>query len=546
MAKVFPSGWREVNPLADIGRELETLELLGSSLDDSYTVYHGVHWTNVESKNYAIYGEIDFAVVSPSGKILLIEQKTGYLDETDDGLEKKYSEKSKNVPFQIARNAHGFQHRLKQALKGNAVFVDSILYCPDYKIKKLGSAGIDPQRIVDSTRKNQLVQIIQTIIPAEEKNAPVQELLHQFLSDLLEIVPDVNAVIGQTDKMYTRVSGGLSEWAQKIDFTPFRLRVIGTAGSGKTQLALSAYRESIKQGRKPLYVCYNRSLADHVSKVVLEGGLVTGYHQLGDRIAKLIGAPIDHKKPGPFTQMEATLDNYRPSDDQMFDDLIVDEGQDFKPAWAANLLRLLRPCGKAWWLEDPLQNVYSRERMPFDGWVTIKSDANFRSPKRVLSGVNEILALSPPIVSCSPIDGGDVEVLTYENQSELILRTVEALDRALELGFDPKHVALLSFRGRESSGLTPFTQIGKHTLRSPIQGKYDEFGNPEYSEGEITTDSVHRFKGQAAPCVVLTEIDFAQLDENSKIRIFVGATRATMKLILVISKRSLETLLQLA
>ena len=546
MAKVFPSGWREVNPLADIGRELETLELLGSSLDDSYTVYHGVHWTNVESKNYAIYGEIDFAVVSPSGKILLIEQKTGYLDETDDGLEKKYSEKSKNVPFQIARNAHGFQHRLKQALKGNAVFIDSILYCPDYKIKKLGSAGIDPKRIVDSTRKDQLVQIIQTIIPAEEKNAPVQELLHHFLSDLLEIVPDVNAVIGQTDKMYTRVSGGLSEWAQKIDFTPFRLRVIGTAGSGKTQLALSAYRESIKQGRKPLYVCYNRSLADHVSKVVLEGGLVTGYHQLGDQIAKLIGAPIDHKKPGPFTQMEATLDNYRPSDEQMFDDLIVDEGQDFKPTWAANLLRLLRPCGKAWWLEDPLQNVYSRERMPFDGWVTIKSDANFRSPKRVLSGINDILALSPPIVSCSPIDGGDVEVLTYENQSELILRTVEALDRALALGFDPKHVALLSFRGRESSGLTPFTQIGKHTLRSPIQGKYDEFGNPEYSEGEITTDSVHRFKGQAAPCVVLTEIDFAQLDENSKIRIFVGATRATMKLILVISDRSLGILLKQA
>ncbi len=543
MAKVFPSGWREVNPLADIGRELETLELLGKCLDDSYTVYHGVHWTNVESKNYAIYGEIDFAVVSPSGKLLLIEQKTGYLDETDDGLEKKYAEKSKNVSFQIARNAHGLQHRLKQALKGNSVFVDSILYCPDYKIKKLGSAGIDPKRIVDSTRKDQLVEIIQSIIPADEPNVTVQELLHQFLSDLLEIVPDVNAVIGQTDKLYTRVSGGLSEWAQKIDFIPFRLRVIGTAGSGKTQLALSVFRESIKQGRKPLYVCYNRSLADHVSKVAPEGGLVTGYHQLGDRIAKLLGTPIDHLKPGPFAQMEATLDSYQPSDEQLFDDLIVDEGQDFKPTWAANLLRLLRPSGKGWWLEDPLQNVYSREQIPFDGWVTIRSEANFRSPKRVLSGINELLALVPPIVSCSPIEGGDVEVLTYENQSELIPRTIEALDRAIELGFETKHVALLSFRGRESSVLTPFTQIGKHTLRSPIQGKYDEFGNPEYSEGEITTDSVHRFKGQAAPCVVLTEIDFAQLDENSKIRIFVGATRATMKLLIVISSRSLRTLL---
>jgi hypothetical protein len=543
MAKVFPSGWREVNPLADIGRELETLELLGKCLDDSYTVYHGVHWTNVESKNYAIYGEIDFAVVSPSGKLLLIEQKTGYLDETDDGLEKKYAEKSKNVPFQIARNAHGLQHRLKQALKGSSVFIDSILYCPDYKIKKLGSAGIDPKRIVDSTRKDQLVAIIQSIIPAEEPNAIVQELLHQFLSDLLEIVPDVNAVIGQTDKLYTRVSGGLSEWAQKIDFTPFRLRVIGTAGSGKTQLALSVFRESIKQGRKPLYVCYNRSLADHVSKVAPDGGLVTGYHQLGDRIAKLLGSPIDYLKPGPFAQMEATLDNYHPSDDQIFDDLIVDEGQDFKPIWAANLLRFLRPSGKAWWLEDPLQNVYSRDRIPFDGWVTIRSEANFRSPKRVLSGINELLGLVPPIVSCSPIEGGEVEVLTYGNQSELIPRTIEALDRAIELGFETKHIALLSFRGRESSILTPFTQIGLQTLRSPIQGKYDEFGNPEYSEGEITTDSIHRFKGQAAPCVVLTEIDFAQMDENSKIRIFVGATRATMKLIMVLSNRSLNSIL---
>lgn len=543
MAKVFPSGWREMTPLADIGRELETLELLGSGLDDSYSVYHGVHWTNVENKNFAIYGEIDFAVVSPSGKILLIEQKTGFLEETDEGLEKKYSEKSKNVPFQIARNAHGLQHRLKQSLKGTPVFVDSILYCPDYKIKKLGSAGIDPKRIVDSSRRNQLIQIIQSIIPSEDANVPLQELIHQFLSDLLEIVPDVNAVIGQTARMYTRVSGGLSEWAQKIEFTPFRLRVIGTAGSGKTQLALSVYRESIKLGRKPIYVCYNRSLADHVSKVAPEGGLVTGYHQLGDRIAKLVGTPIDHQKPGPFLQMESTLDSYCPNDEQMFDDLIVDEGQDFKPSWALNLLRLLRPSGKAWWLEDPLQNVYSRECMAFEGWVTIRSDANFRSPRRVLSGINAILAISPPIVSCSPVEGGDVEVLTYESQSELIVRTVEALDRAHELGFKPEHIALLTFRGRESSSLTPFNQIGQYTLRSPILGKYDSHGNPEYSEGEITTDSVHRFKGQAAPCIVLTEVDFSQLDQNSKTRIFVGATRATMKLILIVSKRSLETLL---
>lgn len=544
MAKIFPSGWRELNPLANIERELETLEVLGSGLNDSYTVYHGVHWTNVERKNYAIFGEIDFAVVSPSGRILLIEQKTGHLIETEYGLEKKYSEKSKNVPFQIARNADGLKHRLKQAIKSNPVFIDYILYCPDYKIKRSGSAGIDPKRIVDSTSKNQLIQIIHSIIPADETNTALQELLHQFLSDLLEIVPDVNAVIGQTDKMHTRLSGGLSEWAQAIDFTPFRLRVIGTAGSGKTQLALAAYRKSIRQGRKPIYVCYNRSLADHMAKLVPEGGLITGYHQLGDHIAKLSGSPIEHQNPSRFSQMESALDNYRPKDEQMFDDLIVDEGQDFKPAWAANLLRLLQPSGKAWWLEDPLQNIYSREQLPFENWVTIRSDKNFRSPRRVLRSINEILNLSPPTVACSPIEGGEVEVLIYDSQNELIPKTIEALELAQRLGFNQKHIALLSFRGRENSALSPYTKISKYTLRAPIQGKYDKFGNPEYSEGEIATDSVHRFKGQSAPCVVLTEIDFIKLDENSKIRLFVGATRATMNLILVISKHSLFTLLR--
>ena len=546
MAKIFPNGWLELASHVDVGREIETLEYLGRALDESYTIYHGVHWTNVEKNNYAIYGEIDFVVIGPSGKLLLIEQKTGFLQESDSGLEKKYGDGVKNVPFQMGRNAQGLQQRLKASLKGQTLYIDSILYCPDYKVKKVGSAGIDPGRIVDITRKDRLIEIIQSILPICEVDQDKNNLLHHFLTDILEIVPEVNAIVGQTHKIYTRVSGGLSEWAQKIDFSPFRLRVIGTAGSGKTQLALSVYRQAIQLGRKPIYVCYNRSLADHIVKIAPIGGEVVGYHQFGDRIAKQLGTPIDFQKVSPFAQMEKILDSYTPSDDQMFDDLIVDEGQDFKRSWALNLMRLIRPNGKAWWLEDPLQNLYSREAMTFEGWVSIRSDANFRSPKKILSSINQILTLNPPIQALSPIDGDEVDVIFYEDQKEVIAKTIEALDLAVELGFSVTNIALLSFRGRESSLLTPFTQIGKHVLKAPIQGQYDEFGNQEYSEGNILTDSIHRFKGQAAPCVILTEIDFFSLDNNSKVRFFVGATRATIKLILVISKKSLNTILAAA
>ena len=50
-------------------------------------------------------------------------------------------------------------------------------------------------------------------------------------------------------------------------------------------------------------------------------------------------------------------------------------------------------------------------------------------------------------------------------------------------------------------------------------------------------DSVHRYKGQSAPCILFTEIDFEQLDEISW-KLFVGMTRATMKLVMVVSKRA--------
>ena len=520
LAKVFPNGWRQLKPDISLVNEMETLSLLEKELDDTYSVYHGVHWTNIEKHNYAIYGEIDFAVVGPSGKVLLIEQKNGTLIETDDGLQKKYSDNVKKIPFQIARNADGLQNRLKKSIKDHPIYVDSLLYCPDHKIKKIGTSGIDPDRIVDWNRKDQLVPIVKKILPASEVNSLLRDELHQFLSDVLELVPEVNAIVGQSGRLYTKVSGGLSEWAQKIEFSPFRLRVIGTAGSGKTQLALSAFRESIKLGRKPLYICYNRSLADHISGIVPGGGEVSGYHQFGDRIAKLQGTPIDFKKPQPFLQMEKVLDNYVPTQDQMFDDLIVDEGQDFKNTWSENLMRLLRSNSKVWWLEDPLQNIYSRDQISFENWVTIRSDANYRSPKSILYAINQILHLNPSITAASPIEGGEVELLEYTNESDLVTKTIQAIDRAVEIGFNKKLISLLTFRGRDKSLFTPFTQIGAHTLRAPIKDAFDDAGNQQFTDGEITTDSVHRFKGQSCPCVILTEIDFEELTENVKSRVF--------------------------
>ena len=115
--------------------------------------------------------------------------------------------------------------------------------------------------------------------------------------------------------------------------------------------------------------------------------------------------------------------------------------------------------------------------------------------------------------------------------------TKRAITQALSLGYRKQDIAVLSFRGREGSVLTSVDQLGPHRLRS-FTGSYDLFGNPEYREGDVLLESIYRFKGQSAPCVILTEVDFDAFDEQVARKFFVGATRATMKLIVVASERA--------
>jgi hypothetical protein len=89
MAIIHPEGWRELKASGAAQREIETLALLAYGLPADYTVYHGVHWTRVAEGSFAIAGEIDFAIVGPTGKLLLVEQKSGFLAETPQGLAKR-------------------------------------------------------------------------------------------------------------------------------------------------------------------------------------------------------------------------------------------------------------------------------------------------------------------------------------------------------------------------------------------------------------------------------------------------------------------------
>ena len=543
MAKIIPDGWQELSVTGAAQREIETLALLEAGLPESYSVYHAVHWTNIE-RGYAVFGEIDFVIVNQAGNLLLIEQKSGFLDETADGLIKNYGGKPKPVAVQMARSRDSLTTKLRTRPGCNGVLLDALLYCPDYKVKQPQTAGLAPERIVDATRRERLISEIRHILP-EGRDDNQAKSVHQFLRDVIQLEPDVSALMGRAKGMVTRVSGGLAYWARQLEMEPFQLRVTGTAGSGKTQLALAEYCGALEQGKKPLFVCFNRPLADHFSRIAPSGGMICTYHMLCDKLLQQHGITPDFSQADAFTRLTAQAAELSIPEAMIYDVLIVDEGQDFSVEWRDQLLRHVRPEGRKLWLEDPLQNLYGRPSVPLPGWVNLRADTNYRCPRPVVKLLNNLLpeTIYPRgIEAASPFAGSEVEILTYTDAASLLQQVKEAIRQCYSAGFRKTDLALLSYHGRESSHLMRHDRLGANTLKT-FSGQYDLLGQPVYSEGDVLMESVYRFKGQSAPAVILAEIDFETLDDKALRKLFVGATRAMMKLVLVISETSARQLL---
>jgi hypothetical protein len=178
MARIIPDGWRELAtsdtaPGAAGGglppsaqRHHETLALMAAGLSDDFTVYHAVHWTTIE-RGFSVIDAIDFVVVNRIGDLLLIEQKTGFLEESGDGLLRRERGRLRNVAVQMARTAAGLRDKLARRPGCEAVKVDALLYCPDFSVRRLETAGVAAERIVDASRRDKLLVVIREILSVE-------------------------------------------------------------------------------------------------------------------------------------------------------------------------------------------------------------------------------------------------------------------------------------------------------------------------------------------------------------------------------------------
>lgn len=536
MAVVFPSDIGVAGSDPSISDELKTLLALKEGLSDDYAVYHSVHWSKA-SPRATTFGEIDFVVVNKAGSMLVIEQKNGLLEETPQGLEKSYGLKRKLVDSQIQRNIgnlrdkYGKQHPGKPGLR-----IDYIIFCPDYRVVNINAAGVDMSRTVDAPSKENLSKRIDQLLgKGNEKALDLTQEIHNFLLSSFRIAPDVNAYKSNQQQVYRHLLAGLSDVIDSLEFSPFRLRVIGTAGSGKTQVTINFCNQAVAKGRHPLLLCFNRPLADKMISLAPENVTINTYHGFCKDTAESLRIKIDFNKAneiGFWSGIQEKLVDADLDGIQKFDCLIVDEGQDFKPEWYEILQLFLNEDATQLWLEDPLQNLRGSDPVPLPGFVTYRDTANFRTPSLIANFIKN--TLHSEFEQRNNLPGLGVEMYTYSQAAELDGILQDRVNELLKVGFKPEDVVIVSCRGMTSSALSEIESIGKHKIRR-FTGKYDVNNNQIYTEGSLSFDTIFRFKGQQAPVIILVDLDESIENNDWVISVlYCAMTRATVRLELVV------------
>lgn len=536
MARIHPSFPLSAPLGAGAYREREILRTLQDGLPDSYDVFHNLPWSTMQDGVQG-FGEYDFVVVSPGGHLLILEVKAGEVDVTADGLTKQYGALvTKDIGHQMRRLHASLLQRMKQGDLPQ-VHIGALLVLTDAQIRS-EIVAYPRERIVDADQISRLCLIIQNGFPGIPLSDQQRQRVLTFLANRFDVQPDVATHIGHVQQANVQLANGLATWVPRIRHADNQYQIEATAGSGKTQLALALLRDAAASGEKARYICFNRPLADHLARLAPASCEVTTFHQLCRDHAEQQGLELNFQDPQVFEQMVQRYVEDAPQLAARLNLLILDESQDLDPTWVDALAQALKTNGRLYVMGDSQQQLYGREAFDLPGAVQVRCMDNFRSPRRIVQTINKLQLTPEPILARGVHEGEWPNFHVWEPGKISALGQLDAcLNQLWASGYTSDQVAVVSYRGVQQSEVLRQERLAGRQVRR-FDGRYDMAGNPIWTNGELQVESVYRFKGQSSPVIVLCEVDFENLAEREKRKLFVGLTRAQMRVELVISQRA--------
>lgn len=512
--------------------EREVWEALARTLPPSAALLHSVNVIENGTER-----EIDLLVIWPGVGIAAIEVKGGHVSYNkgqwyQSGNGQQHRIRDPLVQVQDAR--HMLQRYLGAQLGlGRQVRFAHLLAFPYTEVpRQWDIPGLSRSMVIGSQDLKYPDESIREAInyygDGDGDTAP--NVADRILARLTRPLPG-NGALSAAAEHESRADQMTRDQANILDVLKNqpRARIIGGAGTGKTWLALEQARRLSRAGKRVALLCYSRGLAryfaaetadwkpaEHPVHVGMFHDLPVrwgAHHPLDPRL--LTNQYYEHYLPRTLKRLAKD----QPAS-ELFDAIVVDEGQDFGSLWwEAVLMCLKNPAGGGLYVfMDDDQRIFGRDGKPPIDAPPFVLNENLRNTKQIaaLSG-----SLSTELAIPRGLSGARIR-LVEAAPGAVISRADDAVSQLVEReGWAPQQVALLTTKRKHPVQQQDVDALGWH-------GYWDAF----FDDSGVFYGNVLGFKGLERSVVVLAVNGFGDA-ERAREMLYVGFSRARSLLVIV-------------
>lgn len=537
-----------------LGAERRFYTSLKEQLPCEWAVFYSLPWWGGIRTPVVYDGEIDFVVIVPDLGILVLELKGGGIRR--DGAQGKwyqqigYDEEKEIDPFrQVRRNKYFLSDRLKglSDLANRQLIVYDAVVFPDVKfsIDSSGLGSHEQALIIDSSSIRDLTERIKQILihcrggeSGWVDGEFVKEAIKREVTTSLSFVPPLNHRVNCTEAIIDRLTEDQME-VMNILRNNKRVLIEGCAGSGKTLLAIRKAKELAQEGKRTLFTCFNKALAEHLASQCdnVQNLEVKTFHKLAseasfraDGIRKDVTSAAWNRHIHMFLRYAM-----RERDDLRYQAIVVDEGQDLTPQYwdALNCALVDRDESVFYVFADSSQCIRRDGTLPTLE-ATCSLNRNIRNTRQIFEGWSRVCEEGARYQTAGP-DGPEVERIVCRSDIHVNDKLVETLDTLVDHNrIKPSDITVLSPFKTERENL----QLKKSNLKLK-----NGFAS---SSRFIGYSTISTYKGLENKIVILVDINdrFAALPSKKRsAELYVGMSRAKVHLIMIGTQAGLQPLI---
>ena len=392
------------------GSERKVYERLQNSLPDSWTVIHSQRFL-LPSNRGAWEGELDFLILDPQRGAIGLEVKGGRVQRSAAGWFSTDRYGKRHSIKDPGRQVSSAVHAIRKYLEGAKGFGGSGYQCrygwgvvlPDIATKHELGADLPREVIIDRGDLVDLRKAVDRIFDFRQLNANLSASAGAaFVKTLVERSPPASRLAPQ---FKLEAEGMLRLTEAQIEILDMlaahqRIAIEGSAGTGKTVLAMEKARRLASTGANVLLLCFNKLLAHHLGEQVKEHAhpfAVETFHSFCQHMASQANLPFEAPENNPQYFWEETtpmilMEALEKCPELRYDAIIVDEAQDFLADWWTCLDEALRQ-GK----EGTLYAFYDDSQAIYRGSPAASLEVEIRKNNRPFStfrNVSQIMRIA--------------------------------------------------------------------------------------------------------------------------------------------------------